>query len=64
MKSNTEQVTVRLPLNEARLLIPAVMDRMTMMAHDRSVGRLTAAEYKAAFAAHDKLLTDLRKAVK
>ena len=64
MKSNTEPVTMRLPRNEMRLLIPAIMDRMTMMAHDRSVGRLTQPEYDRAFAAHDKLLTDLRKAVK
>lgn len=63
MKSNTEQVTLRLPRNAMRLLIPAVMDRMTMMAHDRSVGRLTQPEYDRAFAAHDELLATLREAV-
>jgi hypothetical protein len=61
MSNNTEPVTLVLPRNEMRLLVPAIMDRMTMSSHDRHEGRLTDSEFCSIWDAHQNLLIAIRE---
>lgn len=58
---NTEVVTIELPKNEARLLIPALFDRQIMICADHAEGRLTDSERTSRFDATERLIDKIRR---
>ena len=57
---NTEVVTIALPKNEARLLIPALLDRQLMIAADHREGRMTDTERAERFDANQRVVDRVR----
>lgn len=53
---NGDTVTLTMKRNQARLLVPALFDRMVMLSADRAEGRTTDAAHQMAWQAHVDLV--------